>query len=59
MIKCDVSFFNCCRVGALLAERAAAAGIEGVSWQRPAGVKFHGRVASLLTSMQESGLRLV
>ena len=48
-----------CRVGELLAERAAAAGIEGVSWKRKHGQRFHGRVATLINSMQESGLKLV
>jgi ribosomal protein L18 len=52
-------YFVSCRVGELLAERAAAAGIDGVSWQRKHGQKYHGRVASLITSMQDKGLKLV
>jgi ribosomal protein L18 len=51
--------FFVCRVGELLAQRAVAAGIDGVSWQRKQGQKYHGRVASLITQMQDSGLKLV
>ena len=47
------------RVGEVLAQRAAAAGIEGVSWQRKQGQKYHGRIASLIESMKQSGLKLV
>ncbi|KAH7617517.1 putative 50S ribosomal protein L18 [Nannochloris sp. 'desiccata'] len=49
----------CSRVGELLAERAVGAGIDRVSWQRKQGQRYHGRVASLITSMQNSGLKLV
>jgi ribosomal protein L18 len=47
------------RIGQLLAERARAVGIDGVQWRRKTGQKFHGRIASLLTSMQDYGLKLV
>jgi ribosomal protein L18 len=46
-------------VGELLAARAAAAGVEGVHWQRKAGQRYHGRLAALITSMQAQGLKLV
>ena len=53
-----VSFLSL-RVGELLAQRAAAVDINSVSWNRKQGQKYHGRIASLITSMQESGLKLV
>jgi large subunit ribosomal protein L18 len=43
------------RVGALLAERARAAGIERVVFDR-AGFRYHGRVRSLAEGARESGL---
>jgi len=43
------------RVGELLAERAKAAGIEGVVFDR-AGHKYHGRVAALADGAREGGL---
>ena len=43
------------RVGELLAERAKAAGIEGVVFDR-AGNKYHGRVAALADGAREGGL---
>jgi large subunit ribosomal protein L18 len=44
-------------VGALLAERAAAAGITAVVFDR-GGYKYHGRVAALADSAREAGLAL-
>ena len=43
------------RVGELVAERARAAGIEGVVFDR-AGNKYHGRVAALADAAREGGL---
>ncbi|MCW2808003.1 MAG: rplR, partial [Marmoricola sp.] len=43
------------RVGGLVAERAKAAGIEGVVFDR-AGNKYHGRVAALADGAREGGL---
>jgi len=43
------------KVGELLAERAKAAGIEGVVFDR-AGNKYHGRVAALADGAREGGL---
>ena len=42
-------------VGELVAERAKAAGIEGVVFDR-AGHKYHGRVAALADGAREGGL---
>jgi large subunit ribosomal protein L18 len=42
------------RVGALLAERARAAGVERVVFDR-AGFRYHGRVRSLAEGARESG----
>ena len=42
-------------VGAKVAERAKAAGIEGVVFDR-AGNKYHGRVAALADAAREGGL---
>jgi large subunit ribosomal protein L18 len=44
------------RVGELVAERARAAGIEGVVFDR-AGNKYHGRVAALAEGARSGGLR--
>ena len=44
------------KVGKLVAERAKAAGIEGVVFDR-AGHKYHGRVAALADGAREAGLR--
>ena len=44
------------RVGELVAERAKAAGVEGVVFDR-AGNKYHGRVAALADGAREAGLR--
>jgi large subunit ribosomal protein L18 len=43
------------RVGELVAERAKAAGIEGVVFDR-AGNKYHGRVAAVADGAREGGL---
>jgi large subunit ribosomal protein L18 len=45
------------RVGELVAERAKAAGVEGVVFDR-AGNKYHGRVAALADGAREGGLAL-
>jgi large subunit ribosomal protein L18 len=45
------------RVGALLAERAAAAGITTVVFDR-GGHSYHGRVAALADSAREGGLKV-
>jgi large subunit ribosomal protein L18 len=44
------------RVGELLAERAKAAGVETVVFDR-GGYRFHGRVAALAEGAREAGLR--
>ena len=43
------------KVGELVAERAKAAGVEGVVFYR-AGNKYHGRVAALADGAREGGL---
>ncbi len=43
------------RVGSLVAERAKAAGVEKVVFDR-AGFKYHGRVRSLAEAAREAGL---
>src|SRR4051794_38619682 len=43
------------RVGELVAQRAKAAGIDGVVFDR-AGNKYHGRVAALADGAREGGL---
>ncbi len=43
-------------VGALIAERARAAGIEAVVFDR-GGRKYHGRIAALADGAREAGLR--
>jgi large subunit ribosomal protein L18 len=43
------------KVGSLVAERAKAAGVESVVFDR-AGNKYHGRIAALADGARESGL---
>ena len=43
------------KVGELVAERAKAAGIDGVVFDR-AGNKYHGRIAALADGAREGGL---
>jgi large subunit ribosomal protein L18 len=43
-------------VGALIAERARAAGVEAVVFDR-GGRKYHGRIAALADGAREAGLR--
>ena len=45
------------KVGELLAQRAAAAGIEAVVFDR-GGYRYHGRVAALADGAREGGLQL-
>jgi large subunit ribosomal protein L18 len=45
------------RVGALIADRAKAAGIDAVVFDR-AGNKYHGRLAALADGAREGGLVL-
>ena len=45
------------RVGELIAERAKAAGIEAVVFDR-GGNKYHGRVAAIADGAREGGLAL-
>jgi large subunit ribosomal protein L18 len=44
------------KVGALIAERAKAAGIEEVAFDR-SGFKYHGRVKALADAAREGGLK--
>lgn len=44
------------KVGQLIAERAKAAGVENVVFDR-AGYKYHGRVAALADAAREGGLK--
>lgn len=44
------------KVGALIAERAKAAGIEDVAFDR-SGFKYHGRVQALADAAREAGLK--
>ena len=43
------------KVGALIAERAKAAGVSGVAFDR-SGYKYHGRVKALAEAAREGGL---
>jgi len=45
------------KIGALVAERAKAAGIEAVVFDR-GGNRYHGRVAAVADAAREAGLRL-
>ncbi len=44
------------KVGQLLAERAQAAGVQSVVFDR-GGNKYHGRVAALADAAREAGLK--
>jgi large subunit ribosomal protein L18 len=44
------------KVGALVAERATAAGVEEVAFDR-SGFKYHGRVKALADAAREGGLK--
>lgn len=44
------------KIGALIAERAKASGIEQVAFDR-AGFKYHGRVKALADAARENGLQ--
>jgi len=44
------------KVGALIAERAKAAGVEEVAFDR-SGFKYHGRVKALADAAREGGLK--
>ena len=44
------------KVGRLIAERALAAGVEAVAFDR-AGYKYHGRVRALAEAARDGGLR--
>ena len=47
------------RVGDVLAQRALGKGIDGVEWKRKKGQRYHGKIAALLSTMNDSGLKLV
>lgn len=49
---------TCARLGALLAERAAAAGVSAAAWRRARGQRYHGRAAELLGAARAAGLKL-
>nr|MBV6630708.1 50S ribosomal protein L18 [Oceanococcus sp. HetDA_MAG_MS8] len=44
------------KIGSLIAERAKAAGVEQVAFDR-AGFKYHGRVQALAEAAREAGLK--
>ncbi|MEN8719534.1 MAG: 50S ribosomal protein L18 [Oceanococcaceae bacterium] len=44
------------KVGALIAERAKAAGVESVAFDR-SGFKYHGRIQALADAAREAGLQ--
>jgi len=44
------------RIGALIAERATASGVEQVAFDR-SGNKFHGRIKALADAARENGLQ--
>jgi large subunit ribosomal protein L18 len=46
------------KVGELIAERAASSNVTAVHWARKQGQRYHGKIASLLQSMQAAGLPL-
>lgn len=48
----------CETIGKLLAQRAVAAGVPEVHWDRKHGQQFHGRTKALIQSMQAHGVGL-
>lgn len=48
-----------CSVGEILAKRAREQGIDGVEWKRKKGQRYHGKIAALLTKMNDDGLKLI
>jgi len=46
------------KVGELLAVRAAEKDVSEVHWIRKRGQRYHGKIASLIESMQAAGLPL-
>ena len=53
--KCNVE--SAARIGAMIAERAKAAGVEEVYFDR-GGFLFHGRVKALAEAAREAGLKI-
>jgi large subunit ribosomal protein L18 len=50
-----VTFEAATKVGALIAERAKAAGVTKVAFDR-SGFKYHGRIKALADAARENGL---
>jgi large subunit ribosomal protein L18 len=46
------------KVGSSLAQRALRQGIDRVEWVRKRNQRYHGKIACLLTAMQDGGVRL-
>ena len=55
MLKLPVMLKPAKKVGALVAERAKAAGVAKVAFDR-SGFKYHGRVKALADAAREAGL---
>jgi len=59
-LKADVAYGGnqtaAAQVGALIAERAKAAGVETVAFDR-SGYKYHGRIKALADAAREAGLK--
>ncbi len=55
-IKSTSNIEAACQVGKSIAEKAVAAGITDVAFDR-SGFKYHGRVAALANAARESGLK--
>lgn len=45
-------------IGTILADRAKAASVQYVHWDRRRGEKYHGKLAALLGAVQEGGVQL-
>ena len=56
MIKSSGNTDAAATVGKLIAEKAKAAGIESVAFDR-SGFKYHGRVKALAEAARENGLK--